>query len=44
MTFALALVFVGLLMLYAGIKGKSLKLLLVGRSLEGSSGQIAGAP
>lgn len=43
MTFALALIFVALLMLYCGIKGRSLAHALTGRSVLGGQGQVAGA-
>lgn len=43
MTLALALIFVAILMIYCGIKGKSLKDALTGKSVLGASGQIAGA-
>lgn len=43
MTLALALVFVAVLMIYCGVKGKSLQHALTGKSVLGSSGSIAGA-
>ena len=42
MTFALAVVFLALLMLYCGIKGRSLGAALVGRSQPGGSGSLIG--
>lgn len=42
-TLALAIVFLAVLMIYCGVAGKSLKSALTGRSVLGSSGQIAGA-
>lgn len=43
MTFALAVILFALLLLYCGIKGRSLKHALVGQSVLGAQGQIAGA-
>ena len=43
MTIALGLVFLALLMIYCGVKGKSLQHALTGKSIVGSSGQIASA-
>jgi hypothetical protein len=41
-TFGLAIVFFALLMLYCGIKGKSLRSALVGKSVASSSGSLLG--
>lgn len=43
MTFALALVFAGLLLMYCGIKGRSLRHAIVGRSVAGGSGSLIGS-
>lgn len=43
MTFALAVIFLGLLMIYCGINGRSLQHALTGRSILGGQGQVAGA-
>jgi hypothetical protein len=40
MTLALAIVFLALLMLYCGLKGKSLKNALTGKSVLGGSGAV----
>ena len=42
MTFALALCLFALLMLYCGLKGKSLRHALVGRAVAGGSGSLLG--
>ena len=42
-TFALAVIFFALLMLYCGIGGHSLRHALVGKSVSGAQGSIAGA-
>lgn len=42
MTFGLAIVFFAWLMLYCGVKGKSLKAALVGRSVDAGSGSLLG--
>jgi hypothetical protein len=42
MTFGLAIVFFALLMLYCGIKGKSLRNALVGKSVASTSGSLLG--
>lgn len=42
MTLALAIIFVALLMIYAGIKGRSLKHALTGRAAAGGEGQVTG--
>ncbi len=41
-TFGLALVFLALLMLYCGVKGKSLRAALLGHSVDGGSGSLLG--
>jgi hypothetical protein len=41
-TFALALVFLALLMIYCGVKGRSLKNALTGKSVLTSSGSLTG--
>lgn len=43
MTFALAIVFLAVLMIYCGVKGRSLRHALTGRSVLGGEGQVAGA-
>ena len=43
MTFALAVILLAVLMIYCGIKGRSLQHALTGRSILGSQGQVAGA-
>ncbi len=40
MTVALALILVGALMIYCGVKGKSLRHALVGKGIESSSGSL----
>lgn len=42
MTLALALIFVALLMIYCGVKGRSLKNALTGKSVLGGEGQVTG--
>ncbi len=42
-TFALAVIFFALLMLYCGIGGHSLRHALVGKSVSGAAGSFAGA-
>lgn len=42
MTFALAIVFLALLMIYCGVKGKSLQHALTGRAVAGGSGSLLG--
>lgn len=39
-TFALALILFALLLMYCGIKGKSLRRALVGRAVDTSSGKL----
>ena len=41
MTIALAVIFVALLMIYCGVKGKSLKNALTGKSVLGGTGSVA---
>lgn len=43
MTVALAIVLFATLMIYCGVKGKSLKHALVGRSTQAASGSLLGA-
>ena len=43
MTLALAIVFLAVLMIYCGVKGRSLSHALTGKSVIGSQGQVAGA-
>lgn len=42
MTFALAVILFGMLLLYCGIKGKSLRHAIVGKSVDTSSGSLIG--
>ena len=42
MTLALAIVFVALLMIYCGVKGKSLRSALLGRGVDAKSGSLLG--
>ena len=42
MTFALAVVFVALLLIYCGVKGRSFKHAILGRAVTGGSGQVTG--
>jgi hypothetical protein len=43
MTFAIALILFAVLMIYCGIKGRSLKGAILGHAVAGSEGQVAGA-
>jgi len=43
MTVALAVTFLAILMIYAGVKGRSLRHLIVGQSIEGGTGSIVQA-
>jgi hypothetical protein len=43
MTFALAIVFVALLLIYCGVKGRSFKDAVLGHALPGSTGQVTGS-
>lgn len=40
MTFALAVVFVAILMIYCGVKGRSFKSAVLGHAVAGSTGQV----
>lgn len=42
MTFALAIVLLATLMIYCGVKGKSLQHALAGRAVAGGSGSLLG--